>query len=338
MISPFTGSRMTHLTRREFFKLSGTALAGTFLRPLPPRAQQARGAVQLGRVAEWSVWVRTEPNHNAPTVRHHQRDDIVSYFEQVKAEGRNPRNSIWFRVIDGYIYSSFVQPVEVHLNTPLQHLPVGGLWGEISVPYTDARIKPSPDAHRTYRLHYSSTYRITEAVWGTDHRMWYRLHENQVPSAQRFVPAEHVRPIYPENLTPISPHAHDKRIEISLADQLLTAFEGDEPVLATHISGGVGGSRSTPRGNYAIIFKAAARHMVGEDFDLPGVPFDSYFWGSVAIHGTYWHNDYGRPRSHGCVNVPSEAAKWIFRWTAPVVPYEEYGLRTHEGGTPVVVY
>jgi lipoprotein-anchoring transpeptidase ErfK/SrfK len=78
--------------------------------------------------------------------------------------------------------------------------------------------------------------------------------------------------------------------------------------------------------------------MVGDDFDLPGVPFDSYFWGSVAIHGTYWHNDYGRPRSHGCVNVPSEAAKWIFRWTTPVVPYEEYGLRVQEGGTLVVVY
>ena len=69
---------MTHLTRREFLKLSGATLGGTILRPLPPRAQEARDTVRLGRVAEWSVWVRTEPNHDAPTVRHHQRDDIVS--------------------------------------------------------------------------------------------------------------------------------------------------------------------------------------------------------------------------------------------------------------------
>jgi lipoprotein-anchoring transpeptidase ErfK/SrfK len=146
-----------------------------------------------------------------------------------------------------------------------------------------------------------------------------------------------VRPILPEDLTPISPHVRDKRIEISLADQLLVALENDEEVFTTHISGGVGGGRATPRGDHHIVFKAPSRHMVGEDFDLPGVPFDSYFWGAVAIHGTYWHNDYGRPRSHGCVNVSSEAAKWIFRWTRPVIPYKEDGLRVREGGTPVIV-
>jgi lipoprotein-anchoring transpeptidase ErfK/SrfK len=271
-------------------------------------------------------------------VRHHQRDDVIAYFEEVETEGHNPHNPIWLRAIGGYIYSSYVQRVEMHLNTPLQHLPPEGLWGEISVPYTDARQTPSPDAHRSYRLRYSSAHRIVETVWGTDHRPWYRLREGQAPGARRYVPAEHVRPIHPEDLTPISPCIRDKRIEISLADQLLTAFENDEPVFVTRISGGVGGDRATPRGHHHIVFKAPSRHMVGEDFDLPGVPFASYFWGAVAIHGTYWHNDYGRPRSHGCVNVPSEAARWIFRWTRPVVPYGEDGLRVPEGGTPVVVY
>lgn len=328
---------MTKLTRREFLKLSGAALAGVALPPLPPRDLAARAGVRLGRVAEWSVWVHTEPDHSAPTVRHHQRDDVIAYFDEVEAEGRNPHNPIWFRVIGGYIYSSDVQPVEAHLNAPLQHLPREGLWGEISIPYTDARHAPSPDVYRTYRLRYSSVYRIAEAVWGTDHRLWYRLHDNLAPGARRYVPAEHVRPILPEDLTPISPHVRDKRIEISLADQLLVALENDEEVFTTRISGGVGGGRATPRGDHHIVFKAPSRHMVGEDFDLPGVPFDSYFWGAVAIHGTYWHNDYGRPRSHGCVNVSSEAARWIFRWTRPVIPYKEDGLRVQEGGTPVIV-
>jgi hypothetical protein len=199
------------------------------------------------------------------------------------------------------------------------------------------RPSPSPTARRSYRLYYSSAYRVSEAVWGDDHRLWYRLSESQAPTARRFVPAEHVRLLLPEDLAPISRHVRNKRIDIVLVDQLLTAFENDEPVLSTHISGGVGGSLATPRGNHQIIFKSPSRHMVGEDYNLPGVPFASYFWGAVAIHGTYWHNDYGRPRSHGCVNVPSEVAKWIYRWTQPVVPYEKDGLRVSEGGTPVIV-
>jgi len=335
---------VTSLTRREFLQLSGAALAGAaFLPPLPyvplpPREQAARERARLGRIAEWSVWVRTEPDHRAPTARHHRRDDVIACFGEVAAEGRNPYNPVWFRVLDGYIYSSYVQPVEVHLNTPVQQLPPDGSWGEISIPYTDARHVPSPDAYRTYRLRYSSVYRVVEAVWGTDHRLWYRLRDNLAPGRRQYAPAEHVRLIHPEDLTPISPHTCDKSIEISLADQLLVAFEGSEPVFTTHISGGVGGDHATPRGHHHIVFKSPSRHMTGEDFDLPGVSFDSYFWGAVAIHGTYWHNDYGRPRSHGCVNVPPEAAKWLFRWTTPVFPYDKDHLHVRDGGTPVTVY
>jgi lipoprotein-anchoring transpeptidase ErfK/SrfK len=329
---------MTILTRREFLKLGGAALASAAFLPLPPHDQAAREQVRTGRVADWTAWVRTEPDHRAPIVRRHRRDDVIAYFEEVEAEGYNPHNLIWFRVIEGYIYSSSVQPVEVHLNTPVQHIPPDGLWGEISVPYTDARNAPSPDAYRVYRLRYSSAYRIVESMWGADHHLWYRLRDNLAPGRPQYVPAEHVRPIYPEDLKPISADVQEKRIEISLADQLLIAFENDEPVFNTHISGGTGGDRATPRGRHNTEFKAASRHMTGDDFDLPGVPFDSYFWGGVAIHGTYWHNDYGRPRSHGCVNVPSDAAKWIYRWTTPVVPYDQDGLRVKEGGTPVVVY
>jgi len=331
---------MKKWTRREFLKLgSGTLAATAFpLRPLPPKDQAACKQTRLGRITDWSTSVHTEPDSRAPTVRTHRRDDIVTCFSEVHAEGFNPNNSIWFRVIGGYIYSSHVQPVEVHLNKPLDHLPTQGLWGEISVPYTDARRALGPAAGRSYRLRYSSAYRILEAARGPEHRLWYRLYDNLVPGARHYVLAEHVRPILPEELEPLSPHVHNKRIEISLADQSLTAFENDDPVFSTHISGGVGGHRSTPRGNHQIVFKAPSRHMVGDDFDLPGVPFDSYFWGSIAIHGTYWHNDYGRPRSHGCVNVPSQAAKWIFRWTRPIIPYDETGLRVSEGGTAVIIF
>ena len=89
--------------------------------------------------------------------------------------------------------------------------------------------------------------------------------------------------------------------------------------------------------------KRPSRHMAGGDlaaadgFDLPGVPWVSYINGrGVALHGTYWHNDYGRPRSHGCINLTPEAAKWIYRWTIPAVPPAE-GLVWEDHGTRVVV-
>jgi hypothetical protein len=84
------------------------------------------------------------------------------------------------------------------------------------------------------------------------------------------------------------------------------------------------------------------RHMAGDDmaaddfFDLPGVPWVSYFhWWGVSIHGTYWHNDYGRPRSHGCVNLRPEDAKWVFRWTTPRASI--YTPETKGDGTAVIV-
>jgi hypothetical protein len=73
-------------------------------------------------------------------------------------------------------------------------------------------------------------------------------------------------------------------------------------------------------------------------FDLPGVPFCTYFTGSgVAIHGTYWHNDFGHPRSHGCVNVLAEEAQWVYRWSHPPAPYNDTVLEVIDGGTQIVV-
>jgi len=72
-------------------------------------------------------------------------------------------------------------------------------------------------------------------------------------------------------------------------------------------------------------------------YDLPGVPWVCYFTEEgVAFHGTFWHNDFGRPRSHGCINLLSETAKWLYRWTLPAVPYEEQ-LASKVGGTAVEI-
>ena len=72
-------------------------------------------------------------------------------------------------------------------------------------------------------------------------------------------------------------------------------------------------------------------------YDLPGVPWVSYITGSgISFHGTYWHNDFGKPRSHGCINLSPEAARWIYRWTLPAVPFDQTTW-IDDYGTPVRV-
>jgi lipoprotein-anchoring transpeptidase ErfK/SrfK len=85
---------------------------------------------------------------------------------------------------------------------------------------------------------------------------------------------------------------------------------------------------ATPQGTHRVLQKVPTTRMIGGEgsgyYDLPGIGFVTYFTASgVAVHGTYWHNDYGRPRSHGCVNVPTAASQWVYRWTRPDVPYDE---------------
>ena len=80
-----------------------------------------------------------------------------------------------------------------------------------------------------------------------------------------------------------------------------------------------------------------ASNLEGNEFDLPGVPWVCYIaWTGVSLHGTYWHNNYGTPHSYGCINLNPKAAKWLYRWTAPYVPFDEDYVET-ENGTPVIV-
>ena len=89
------------------------------------------------------------------------------------------------------------------------------------------------------------------------------------------------------------------------------------------------GTYTTPVGNFITYHKRPTRHMANGDiasngFDFPGVPWVLYITeGGISFHGTYWHNDYGIPHSHGCINMTPQAAKWLYRWTMPTVPPEK---------------
>lgn len=115
----------------------------------------------------------------------------------------------------------------------------------------------------------------------------------------------------------------DKLIKVSLSEQKLEAFEKGRIVFETLVSTGRKEIEKykTPPGNFRILKKKISVYMQGplpdddDYFDLPGIPFDMYFTNEGhAIHGTYWHSDFGNPHSHGCINLPTDKAEWLFWW------------------------
>jgi lipoprotein-anchoring transpeptidase ErfK/SrfK len=113
-------------------------------------------------------------------------------------------------------------------------------------------------------------------------------------------------------------------IHVDLAEQVLVAYEGDRPVLATLVSSGKEGFEP-PVGLFRVHKKYATVTMSGPDPDagtytVEEVPWTMYYWGSFALHGAYWHDEFGRVRSHGCTNLPPIDAHWLFHWSAPALP------------------
>jgi len=111
----------------------------------------------------------------------------------------------------------------------------------------------------------------------------------------------------------------EKWIEIDLSEQTLTAYEGTEVVFTAIVSTGKGHT-PTVQGKFRIQRKHVSQLMTGPGYYLPNVPFVMYFHGAFALHGAYWHDKWGTPTSHGCVNLRREDAKWLFDWTEPPVP------------------
>ena len=104
-----------------------------------------------------------------------------------------------------------------------------------------------------------------------------------------------------------------KWIEIDLSAQRLYAHLGQETVFTAVVSTGTR-YYPTVTGRFKIYVKYRATRMTGPGYNLPNVPWTMYFYGGYAIHGAYWHNNFGHPMSHGCVNMKIPEAKWLYAW------------------------
>ncbi len=330
-------------SRRDFLKLGGAAAA---LACLPTGLAFARESIappaSLGRIATWQQAVRKEAKNKGELIVNKVYDDVIPLYGQVDGEAPWPSNPIWYQTDGGYIHSGFVQPVEnTPSSSPLTTITKPGVWLQVCVPLVVSRSRvDSPVAGR--KLYYGTVYRGIEAVQSDKGEWWYRLQEGIAYSPGPYVPASAMRHLSEAQVAPLSVGVKDKRVEVNLKEQVLTCFEGDSAVFSTRTATGYG-THYTPKGEYRVLRKHYTSYMIGgqgdDYYNLPGIAFPTYFTGSgIAVHGTYWHNDYGRVRSHGCVNVSNDAAQFVFRWTEPSVPYTEVSLRTKTGeGTKIVV-
>ncbi|MCB9592036.1 MAG: L,D-transpeptidase [Sandaracinaceae bacterium] len=124
--------------------------------------------------------------------------------------------------------------------------------------------------------------------------------------------------------------ANERWVHVNLAEQVLVAYEGDRPVFATMVSTGREGF-STPTGTFRIASKHVSATMddpnAGEEaYSIEDVPWTMYFEGSYALHAAFWHDRFGHPRSHGCVNLAPTDARWVFMFTTPELPPGLHGM------------
>jgi predicted DNA-binding transcriptional regulator AlpA len=338
------------LSRREFLKLGAASLGVLTLRPWGARLFQLQDfpqGVRLGRVGWYSLEIKERPDHDSKTVGVLYEDAVVPWLRETVGYRPFRNNQRYVEIPNGYVWSGDLIPVRNQPNIPVTSLPQSsgenGMWVEVTVPWVDVIMDNPPPRSNffQYRLENGIPLRLydTQILWVDQIRrdesgqVWYRVNERYGnPGDILWAVGEAFRPLTGEELAPINPAAHEKRIVVRVRweEQTLSCYEGNSEVYYCRISSGVS-SGSTPLSaigspGFAIWRKLFSLHMSGgtnaEGWDLPGIGWTALFHGDgVAIHSTYWHNNFGEPMSHGCVNARPDDAKWIFRWTLPTVNF-----------------
>jgi hypothetical protein len=356
---PIKGECMRRsLSRRDFLKLAGAGLGALAFRPFDPGfyghprlLPQFPPGDLLGRVLG-RVDVMSRPTTDlaaAPAVGVLYDDNIVEWGREVVGSAVGRTNQRFVETSQGYIHASMLQPVKNKPNTPLQAMPSGvpGFWAEITVPYVDlilesAPISPWVQSLLQYnfppRLYYGQVAWIDQVIPDPSGVVYYRWNEDPGHgygygdifradgAAFKILTEEEVAPISPD-LDPAS-----KRIHVDLTYQTLSCFEDNNEVYFCRISSGAifdaYGNQvdkwETPTGDLNTNWKIISLNMSGggstSGYSTPAVPWCTVIHGDgIAMHGAFWHNDFGERRSHGCINVKPENAKWIFRWTTPYI-------------------
>lgn len=339
----------------------------------PKKLPQFPASEIIGRIVDPDIKLRSAPVYD-PGINNEiaslGADTLLEWNREVVGNVYGLNNQRFVETPQGYVYTSVIQPTRNLPNTPIAEMPAGlpGFWAEVTVPYVELAhegvvASPWMQDHILYnfppRLYYGQVVwidqvRITngfpEYRWNEDagHGYGYGAYGEMF-----WADGAGLKILTDEDIAPINPDVDpaEKRIEADLDTQTLSCYEGDTEVFFCRISSGlkydvnglVSTELATPVGNLFTHWKTMSLNMTAGTFQsgysTPAVPWSTMISGDgIAIHGAFWHNAFGEKRSHGCINVTPENAKWIFRWTTPYVSLAQSEMRLSlpEHGTIVV--
>jgi len=325
-------------SRRDFLKFTGSTLLSLWMLPIldngwKPKKLETADTLQhrYARVISENVDVFDKPSHNAKLITTLWQDTVKPINSVTVSADANSYNRIWYEIENaGFVHSGTIQPVDIKKNDVVEILPAQGALVELTVPFSDAVWHPTSSHLVVYRLYFGTVYWANAVYQDKNGKYWYRIADDKW-DIQYYVEAAHLHIIKADEISPLSSHIPEteKRIEVLLSDQAVIAYESDHPVFLARTATGarfIDGDYRTVPGLYITNRKRHSRHMAAGDpaaansYDLPGIPWICYITEKgVSFHGTYWHNDFGKPRSHGCINLTPDDARWLYRWTNPNV-------------------
>ena len=298
-----------------------------------------------GRVQATNLFVRDAPAYSGKKLATLKRDDLVDIAGQVFGGEQGDYNRQWYRLTNQtYVYSGYIQSVKTTLNPVVTDIPDTGVLGEITIPFADSYYGINISPSYGPRLYYATTHWVTASVVDKrDGSLWYRAYD-AATKAYYYIRPEWTHLFSPEEIAPLSPQVPVMK---STSRSISTGsccwpMNGMCLSMPRRVATGRKNYES-PTGWFHTFHKRPTYHMFGgadefSVFDLPGVPWDSYITDSgVALHGTYWHSDFGTQHSHGCINMALQDAKWIYRWTLPTVPPGESLVLQPGTGTRVQI-
>jgi hypothetical protein len=345
------------VSRRDFLKVAGVGLGALAFKPIdfenlyiPKRLPQFPKSDIIGRLLG-KTDVHSRPTNDplqATVVTTLYDDNLIEWGREVVGTATGLTNQKYLEMPQGYIWSSRVQPTRNLPNKPIAAMPAGqkGFWTEVTVPYIDMTLEGAPYSpwiqslikyNFPPRVYYGQVIWIdqirqnngfTEYRWNEDSGHGYGFGDIF------WMDGAGLKILTEEETSAISPDVDpaSKKIIANLTYQTISCLEGNNEVYFCRISSGAifdyqgnpTDKYATPVGDLNTGWKIISLNMSGggstSGYSTPAVPWCTVISGEgVAIHGAFWHNDFGERRSHGCINVKPEDAKWIFRWTTPYV-------------------
>ncbi|MFW5941731.1 MAG: L,D-transpeptidase [Chloroflexota bacterium] len=256
--------------------------------------------------------LHAEPSLEAPLIG----DAGVGFlYNTIQGAATDAEGNRWFKMMGGWTLSSNVHIVE---GTPFTGMEINGRPSRPFGWMLDTWIpRPSPggplppEEQRTFLERYDFV-QIYDAAEGPDGWLWYDI------GGGKWVKDNYLSIV---DVTPRPDEVGEDEfwVDVDLTEQVFAAYEGDDIVYASLVSSGLDRWPTRPG-----LFQVWDRHIsapmsggeVGDDFyNIEHVPHSMYFDGGISLHGAYWHNMFGRQRSHGCVNMPPRDAEWVFFWS-----------------------